>query len=165
MWQALSDRAAGLAQGLPPQALKTSLLSDTPTRTDSPDDHDSGLLYGHLGVAWALSRFLNTGPAIIGDACTQALRAELGRYITVDEGRALLLNQKSRTIPYLAMGSAGFGIVLPGIPRNLWPVGKSRKAFPHSPLHATRTGASSPDCSTAWPDCSSGVPVSSTPQG
>lgn len=121
MWQALSDRAAGLARAYLRRPEDFAPV-DTPTRTDSPDDHDSGLLYGHLGVAWALSRFLNTGPAIIGDACTQALRAELGRYITVDEGRALLLNQKSRTIPYLAMGSAGFGIVLPGIPRNLWPV-------------------------------------------
>lgn len=73
---------------------------------------DSGLLYGHLGVAWALAtaarRYDRTD---LADAAVAAIHNELSRYKAVDG--CLQFEQAGRLLPYLATGSAGFGIVLP----------------------------------------------------
>lgn len=119
-WIALSDAAERLARVYLTRPQDFAPLQPS-KRTDSPDTHDSGLLYGHLGLSWTFSRFLDTGSAAVAEACSRALSAELNRYARVDGGRALALNQRTRMIPYLAAGSAGFGMALPAIPRVLWP--------------------------------------------
>jgi hypothetical protein len=82
-------------------------------RGNMPDLLDSGLLYGHLGIAWLsaeANRILDTRSFL--DTANLAMEYELSGY-QFDEGSGTLqLSEGSRTLPYLATGSAGFGIVL-----------------------------------------------------
>lgn len=73
---------------------------------------DSGLLYGHLGTAWVLATAARRyGRADLADTAVAAIHNELSRYKAVDG--CLQFEQAGRLLPYLATGSAGFGIVLP----------------------------------------------------
>lgn len=97
------------------------------TLSNSVEHQDSGLFYGHLGYAWLFSRCLNE--PLVAQACTKALENELTSYRLDSEGLTLQLSQGKRLLPYLSTGSAGFGIVLPHIPREIWPEGLD-KALP-----------------------------------
>lgn len=89
-------------------------------RGNSPLAQDSGLLYGHLGLAWLFTDHVATGGGRVADALVLALREELAGYVDTGHG-ALLLDQGTRTLPYLATGSAGWGVVLPAVPDDLVP--------------------------------------------
>lgn len=79
---------------------------------------DSGLLYGHLGMAWlfATAATAFSEPSWM-DTAVEAIENELSRYDDSD-GR-LQFKQAGRLLPYLATGSAGLGIVLPLLPPRL----------------------------------------------
>lgn len=91
------------------------------TLSNESDSQNSGLFYGHLGYAWLFSIKLNH-PVIV-HACTRALENELSSYVTDPSNTTLQLSQGKRLLPYLSTGSAGFGLLLPYIPREVWPAG------------------------------------------
>ena len=81
--------------------------------TNAHEDQNSGLLYGHLGLAWLFKETYE----ITGDekwlvGVNQALKNELSGYELDSVGKTLQLVQGHRGLPYLATGSAGFGVVL-----------------------------------------------------
>lgn len=95
------------------------------TLSNDSESQDSGLFYGHLGYAWLFSIKLNH-PIII-HACTRALENELSSYVMDSGSTTLQLSQGKRLLPYLSTGSAGFGVLLPNIPRETWPAGLQEK--------------------------------------
>ena len=95
------------------------LGADRPSRSNSPAVQDSGLLYGHLGIAWLMAEAYQHIPDdLLLDAANQALNNELTGYINDERYGTLQSAQGHRQLPYLSMGSAGFGEVLPKIPRD-----------------------------------------------
>ena len=86
----------------------------------------TGLLYGNLGLAWVFNTALRQ-PGFLREvdlletACTTALARELASY-TEHDG-SFLADQGTRGLPYLATGSAGFGVLLPRVREDLWPEG------------------------------------------
>ncbi|GAB3402626.1 class III lanthionine synthetase LanKC [Schumannella luteola] len=83
-----------------------------------PEHFTSGLLYGHLGVAWLMSRAWTLfGDSRALDACNRALLEELAGYDYDPTSVTLQLREGNRSIPYLASGSAGFGVVLERLER------------------------------------------------
>ncbi|MGO1661657.1 MAG: class III lanthionine synthetase LanKC [Canibacter sp.] len=95
------------------------LGADRPSRSNSPAVQDSGLLYGHLGIAWLMAEAYQHIPDdLLLDAANQALNNELTGYINDERYGTLQSAQGHRQLPYLSMGSAGFGVVLPKIPRD-----------------------------------------------
>lgn len=88
-----------------------------------PYVQSTGLLYGNLGLAWLFttSRHLVSQPdvGLLAEACSVALQREFSHYIEA-EGR-ILADQGTRGLSYLSSGTAGFGILLPRIPRECWP--------------------------------------------
>lgn len=92
------------------------------TMSNAPEDQDSGLLYGHLGLAWLFGDlYHSTGDHAWLASLNDALRNELRRYLPDVHGD-LQLAQSNRLLPYLSTGSAGFGIVLANlVPSSLHP--------------------------------------------
>ncbi|WP_172405867.1 class III lanthionine synthetase LanKC [Clavibacter michiganensis] len=89
------------------------LTSDRPAAGNAPVEQDSGLLYGHLGMAWLFSEaWSQTGDPKWLDRCGTALLHELTGYVLDDATGTMQLTQGQRELPYLSMGSAGFGVVL-----------------------------------------------------
>lgn len=89
-------------------------------RFDSPRDFSTGLFFGPLALAYPISRALAWG--LISDADLDTaleslnflIEQELGSYET-DKYGGLQARVGSRLLPYLATGSAGFGLVLSGL--------------------------------------------------
>lgn len=80
---------------------------------NQPEHFTSGLLYGHLGIAWLMTRAQALfGDPVFLDAANDAMIEELAGYDYDDVSNTLQLREGNRSIPYLASGSAGFGIVL-----------------------------------------------------
>ena len=102
-----------------PEAFAPIGVADT-AQANRSQAFDSGLFFGHLGLAWLFARFHAETDPVVARACRQALDNELDRYVAVDDGRSLQLDQRIRTLPYLATGSAGFGVVLASLPVQLW---------------------------------------------
>ncbi|WP_174189464.1 class III lanthionine synthetase LanKC [Nocardia barduliensis] len=72
----------------------------------------SGLMYGHLGLAWLFAEaHRRFGDDLFIDAMNHALLTELDHYER-DDRNILHYKQGKRLIPYLATGSAGFGVAL-----------------------------------------------------
>ncbi|WP_166785802.1 MULTISPECIES: class III lanthionine synthetase LanKC [Cryobacterium] len=78
-----------------------------------PDRLDSGLLYGHLGIGWlfAEARRILADPRYL-ETVDLALGYELTAYQYDEASKTLQLSEGTRRLPYLATGSAGFGVVL-----------------------------------------------------
>lgn len=86
--------------------------------TNQSRHQDSGLLYGHLGIAWLYA----TAAQVFSEprwstTAYKAIQNELSRY--KDENGRLQFEQAGRLLPYLAIGSAGLGMVLPLLPPEL----------------------------------------------
>lgn len=89
-------------------------------RFESPRDFSTGLFFGPLALAYPISRALAWG--IISDADTDTaldalnflIEQELASYET-DKYGGLQARVGSRLLPYLATGSAAFGLVLSGL--------------------------------------------------
>ncbi|WP_280382565.1 phosphotransferase [Nocardia wallacei] len=81
-------------------------------RTNRFAAQSSGLVYGDLGMAWLFSAaYRRYGKILFLDAMNRALLAELRRY-ELDSRGGLQFKDNGRLLPYLATGSAGFGVVL-----------------------------------------------------
>ncbi|WP_280404445.1 phosphotransferase [Nocardia brasiliensis] len=88
-------------------------------KTNRTIDQNSGLLFGDLGLAWVFAdAFQYYGRPSYLNAMNEAMVRELERYSVDAEGR-LQFKQESRLLPYLATGSAGFGVVLSNISSEL----------------------------------------------
>lgn len=91
-------------------------------RGNHPDRLTTGLLHGNLGWAWLAelaARFQDADVTRLWDVCAVALEREVAAGVWAD-GR-FLADQGSRGLSYLASGSAGYGLVLSRVPRDLWP--------------------------------------------
>lgn len=87
--------------------------------SNSPNALHSGLLFGNLGVAFLAAMAQKRWHSGIHEtALRMALDLELNSMIEI-EG-TLQSVQASRGLPYLATGSAGFGVVLPLISEHPW---------------------------------------------
>ncbi|MFC4056950.1 class III lanthionine synthetase LanKC [Planomonospora corallina] len=76
------------------------------------DNPRAGLMYGSSGPALLfLHAYERTGEAALLDRAATALRQDLRRCTTTEDG-SLQVDQGWRTLPYLAEGSAGVGLVL-----------------------------------------------------
>ena len=95
-------------------------------RGNDPRMQSTGLLYGNLGLAWVFNTALRQ-PGFLREvdlletACTTALARELASY--TEQDGSFLADQGTRGLPYLATGSAGFGVLLPRVREDLWPEG------------------------------------------
>jgi hypothetical protein len=95
------------------------LGNNRPSRTNSPMLQDSGLLYGHLGIAWLMAdAYLTYNDRRFLGCLNFALTNELSGYISDERYGTLQLAQGHRQLPYLSMGSAGFGVVLSKLGRD-----------------------------------------------
>ena len=73
----------------------------------------AGLLRGSSGPALLFVRmYERTGDPALLDLAATALRQDLRRCVTLDRDGQMHVNEGSRTLPYLALGSAGIGLVL-----------------------------------------------------
>lgn len=85
-------------------------------RGNSPDVLRSGLLFGHLGLAWLFAEAAETTGAAdrqrLIDLANAAMLNELTSYEYDEKSGSLQLLEGNRLVPYLATGSAGFGCVL-----------------------------------------------------
>ncbi|WP_146251080.1 class III lanthionine synthetase LanKC N-terminal domain-containing protein [Nocardia tenerifensis] len=80
---------------------------------------NSGLMYGDLGLAWLFAEaYIRFGSTLFIDAMNHALMSELRSY-EFTPGGGLQFEDNGRLLPYLATGSAGFGVVLHDIPADL----------------------------------------------
>ncbi|QNE78831.1 lantipeptide synthetase [Streptomyces finlayi] len=80
--------------------------------TDGPPSPRTGLLHGASGIALLLiRRYASTGDAALLDLAAVALRRDLDRCRTGDDG-ALLVVEGKRLMPYLGAGSAGIAAVI-----------------------------------------------------
>ncbi|MEI7034494.1 class III lanthionine synthetase LanKC [Streptomyces pratensis] len=80
--------------------------------TDGPPSPRTGLLHGASGIALLLiRRYASTGDARLLDLAAVALRRDLDRCRTGDDG-ALLVVEGKRLMPYLGAGSAGIAAVI-----------------------------------------------------
>ncbi|MGW0178194.1 protein kinase/lanthionine synthetase C family protein [Nocardia sp. NPDC003345] len=88
-------------------------------RTNNLTLQRSGLMYGDLGYGWLFAaahrRF---GDPLFAEAMNSAMRAELRGYALHPSG-GLQYQDSGRLLPYLATGSAGFGVVLQSVERDL----------------------------------------------
>lgn len=127
----LSRRVAGAIESLAEQYLSDPdyIVVSRKNRGNHPRVQTTGLLYGNLGLAWLFSishRLARCDDArLLSEACAVALRREFSHYIEAD-GR-ILADQGTRGLSYLASGTAGFGILLPHVPRDWWPEGLNTK--------------------------------------
>ncbi|MGY1941899.1 class III lanthionine synthetase LanKC N-terminal domain-containing protein [Nocardia asiatica] len=81
-------------------------------RTNRFVQQSSGLMYGDLGLGWLFAEaYKRYGNNLYMDALNRALLAELDNY-EVDPRGGLQYRDDGRLLPYLATGSAGFGVVL-----------------------------------------------------
>jgi serine/threonine protein kinase len=81
-------------------------------RTNRFVEQSSGLMYGELGMAWLFAEaYKRFGGMLFLDALNQALFKELASY-ELDPRSGLQYRDNGRLLPYLATGSAGFGVVL-----------------------------------------------------
>ncbi|MBP3089084.1 hypothetical protein EML15_07995 [Corynebacterium sp. sy017] len=94
-----------------------------------PSDQCTGLLYGPLGIAWAMSLWVDKIPdvdkPIVLDAICYAIQRELDNYKENNKS-ALFAVQGNRLLPYISTGSAGFGLVLPRL-KQFFPQGWMQK--------------------------------------
>ncbi|RCS57183.1 class III lanthionine synthetase LanKC [Microbacterium sp. JB110] len=83
-------------------------------RGNSPDVLRSGLLFGHLGLAWlfAEAAAASGNDRRLVDFANAAMLHELSSYEPDGKSGSLQLLEGNRLVPYLATGSAGFGCVL-----------------------------------------------------
>ncbi|QIK63455.1 protein kinase/lanthionine synthetase C family protein [Leucobacter viscericola] len=89
------------------------LGADRPMLGNHPDNQNSGLFYGHLGIAWLATALQRLAPDEAWVELVQhSLKNELGGYVFDDRYETLQLRQGHRQLPYLSMGSAGFGVVI-----------------------------------------------------
>jgi hypothetical protein len=73
----------------------------------------AGLMQGSTGPALLFVRlYETTGDTAWLDHAALALRQDLRRCVTRDDDGAMHVNEGSRTLPYLATGSVGIGLVL-----------------------------------------------------
>lgn len=73
----------------------------------------AGLLRGSSGPALLFVRmYERTGDAALLDLAATALRQDLRRCVALESDGQMHVNEGSRTLPYLALGSAGIGLVL-----------------------------------------------------
>jgi serine/threonine protein kinase len=85
---------------------------DVPTVSGGPNPR-AGLMRGSSGPALLfLHLFEDTGDASWLDHAETALRQDLRRCVTMAKDGSLHVNEGQRTMPYLAHGSAGIGLVL-----------------------------------------------------
>jgi len=76
-------------------------------------EQNSGLFYGHLGIAWLFKEAYSfTGDETWLEPVDFALHCELTGYEFDSKHGTLQLVQGYRELPYLSTGSAGFGVVL-----------------------------------------------------
>ncbi|WP_280251880.1 phosphotransferase [Nocardia abscessus] len=88
-------------------------------RTNRFVQQSSGLMYGHLGLGWLFAEaYKRYGKTLFLDALNRALLAELGSY-ELDLQGGLQYRDNGRLLPYLATGSAGFGVVLHDLDRKI----------------------------------------------
>ncbi len=86
--------------------------SEAGIKTNRFVEQSSGLMYGDLGMGWLFAEaYKRYGNSMFLDALNRALLAELGGY-QLDEKGGLQYRDNGRLLPYLATGSAGFGVVL-----------------------------------------------------
>jgi hypothetical protein len=77
-----------------------------------PESRRAGLMYGASGPALLLLRlFDHSGDERLLERAAQALNRDLDRCVTARDG-SLQVDEGWRTMPYLADGSAGIGMVL-----------------------------------------------------
>jgi serine/threonine protein kinase len=98
----VSDRLAGVATDDPP----------TGTAISGGRQPRAGLTHGWTGPALLFLRmYERTGDATLLDRAVTAVRQDLHRCVVRADG-AMEVNEGWRTMPYLAQGSAGIGIVI-----------------------------------------------------
>ncbi|MFE4467948.1 class III lanthionine synthetase LanKC [Leifsonia sp. NPDC056824] len=116
----ISDEMERIRQDYIQNAERFAPMGMVRTNTgNTPDDMSSGLLFGHLGLAWLFSEAWRAlGEESFLDACNYAMTCELSSYFYDPDLQNLQLSQTTRVLPYLASGSAGFGVVLPDLPRD-----------------------------------------------
>ncbi|QBS41299.1 phosphotransferase [Nocardia sp. CS682] len=96
---------------------KNFLRTGQTVKTNRTIEQNSGLLFGDLGLAWLFAEAYHCyDRPIYLDVLNEAMVRELERYHADSEGR-LQFKQEGRLLPYLATGSAGFGVVLSNLPR------------------------------------------------
>ena len=105
---ALHDAAQQVTQRLGDRLGRVDDVAET-----SGNGHPfAGLMRGSSGPALLFVRmYEQSGDAALLDLAATALRQDLRRCITLPTG-AMHVNEGSRTLPYLALGSAGIGLVL-----------------------------------------------------
>jgi serine/threonine protein kinase len=87
-------------------------VADVLERSPGDGEASAGLMHGASGPALLFIRwFERTGDAAYLDLARKALQLDLDRCVRTREG-VLHVNEGWRTMPYLASGSAGIGIVL-----------------------------------------------------
>ncbi|MGW7194905.1 class III lanthionine synthetase LanKC [Streptomyces chryseus] len=88
------------------------LLADQQQAGDAATGSRTGLLHGATGPALLFLRlYEDTGAPQLLDLAAGALRADLARCVRNSTG-TLLVDEGTRTMPYLAAGSVGIGMVL-----------------------------------------------------
>lgn len=81
-------------------------------QSNDPYENYSGLLYGHLGLAWMFGEaYRLTNIEIYKDCLNLAVEMELNLY-SFDKAKTLQYRQGKRLLPYLATGSAGLLILI-----------------------------------------------------
>ena len=86
--------------------------SNIEKQSNDPYENYSGLLYGHLGLAWMFGEaYRLTNIEIYKDCLNLAVEMELNLY-SFDKAKTLQYRQGKRLLPYLATGSAGLLILI-----------------------------------------------------
>ncbi|MBO0439701.1 class III lanthionine synthetase LanKC [Candidatus Enterococcus ikei] len=80
--------------------------------TNNPVEQTIGLFYGHAGLGWLFSEaYRLTNDSLFIDCLNVAIEKELASYV-VSQENSLQCKQQHRSLPYLATGSAGLGLLI-----------------------------------------------------
>ncbi|WP_207694277.1 hypothetical protein DOK67_0002379 [Enterococcus sp. DIV0212c] len=80
--------------------------------TNNPAEQTIGLFYGHAGLGWLFAEVYKlTDDDLFIDCLNVAIETELASYV-VSQKNSLQCKQQHRSLPYLATGSAGLGLLI-----------------------------------------------------
>lgn len=80
--------------------------------TNNPTEQTIGLFYGHAGLGWLFAEaYKLTKDDLLIDCLNLAIQTELTNYV-VSQENTLQCKQQHRSLPYLATGSAGLGLLI-----------------------------------------------------
>lgn len=80
--------------------------------TNNPSKQRSGLFYGHAGLGWLFSEAYElTKDKLFFDCFNIAIDREIANYV-INQNGSLQCKQGHRSLPYLATGSAGLGMLI-----------------------------------------------------